>query len=269
MAKLYYRYGAMNCGKTTSLLQVAHNYEEKGMNVVLIKPLIDTKGKNKVVSRIGLKRVVDILLSKEDAITDKINTSDTHAIIVDEAQFLTSEQVDELYNITKEYDIPVLCYGLRTDFQMVGFSGSTRLLQIADDIEELKTICRCGSKATHNLRLIDGKPVFDGEQVVIDNSEEVEYEAVCGNCYLELKRGISTRKKYLVMIQDEWNNLYYMGEYDKLNDSLADINDFISVYDVQIDELEEYAGSFSYVFDKEIVTPDETIIMVRGFILEK
>ena len=138
MSKLYFRYGAMNCGKTTALLQVAHNYEERGMKVILIKPLIDTKGENKVVSRLGVDRKVDILLSSEDNIMKYLKTFDINAIIVDEAQFLTQKQVDELYIITKEYDIPVLCYGLRCDFQMKGFTGSTRLLEIADDINVVR-----------------------------------------------------------------------------------------------------------------------------------
>ena len=139
MSKLYFRYGAMGSGKTSALLQVAYNYEQKGMHIVLIKPQIDTKGDNKVVSRIGLDREVDILLGADDKILQKMQPAKPDAIIVDEAQFLTPKQVDELYGITKEYDVPVLCYGLRADFRMQGFPGSTRLLQIADDIEELKT----------------------------------------------------------------------------------------------------------------------------------
>ena len=187
MSKLYFRYGAMNCGKTSALLQVAHNYEEKGMNVVLVKPKLDTKAEDKVSSRIGLERKVDILLGSDDVLMDKMSVEKPHAIIVDEAQFLTEKQVDELYYITKIYDVPVLCYGLRADFKMQGFEGSTRLLQIADDIEEMKTICNCGSKATQNIRKINGQVVFNGEQVVIDNSDKVEYESVCGKCYLKLK----------------------------------------------------------------------------------
>lgn len=187
MSKLYFRYGAMNCGKTSALLQVAHNYEEKGMNVVLVKPKLDTKAEYKVSSRIGLERKVDVLLDSTDALMDKMSAEKPHAIIVDEAQFLTEKQVDELYYITKIYDVPVLCYGLRADFKMQGFEGSTRLLQISDDIEEMKTICKCGSKATQNIRKINGQVVFNGEQVVIDNSDKVEYESVCGKCYFKLK----------------------------------------------------------------------------------
>ncbi len=188
MSKLYFRYGAMGSGKTAALLQVAHNYEQKGMNVVVVKPSIDTKGQDRVVSRIGIERTVDVVLGPNDRLIDKMEPAKPHAIIVDEAQFLTRAQVNELYIMTKQYDIPVLCYGLRCDFQMYGFEGSIRLLEIADDIEELKTICKCGSKATQNLRLINGEPVFEGEQVVIDDHAKVEYEGVCGKCYLKSRK---------------------------------------------------------------------------------
>ncbi len=188
MSKLYFRYGAMNSGKTTALLQVAHNYEEKGMHPIIIKPLIDTKGNNKVISRIGIERAVDYLIASDYNIEENINLVGIDAIIVDEAQFLTREQVEQLYRITKYYSIPVLCYGLRCDFQMQGFPGSTRLLEIADDLEELKTICSCGRKATQNLRLINGKPIFEGEQVEIDNQNDIKYDSVCGRCYFDLQR---------------------------------------------------------------------------------
>ncbi len=189
MSKLYFRYGAMNCGKTTALLQVAHNYEEQGMTVLLIKPSIDTKGDDTVVSRLGISRKVDVLLQPNDTIIPYLPDRDiqVNAIIVDEAQFLTPAQVDELYFISKTLNIPVLTYGLRCDFQMKGFPGSIRLLEIADDLEELKTICSCGKKATQNLRLVNGRPVFTGEQVSIDNQDDVKYCSVCGDCYLKLK----------------------------------------------------------------------------------
>lgn len=190
MSKLYFRYGAMGSGKTAALLQVAHNYEQKNMKVILIKPSIDTKGDSKVVSRIGISREVDIILEPNDSVMEKMFPEKPYAIIIDEAQFLTPEQVEELYLMTKAYDVPVLCYGLRCDFQMKGFPGSTRLLEIADDLEELKTICECGSKATQNIRRVNGTPVFEGEQVVIDDHTQVEYEGVCGKCYLKLSRKI-------------------------------------------------------------------------------
>lgn len=190
MSKLYFRYGAMSSGKTAALLQVAHNYERQGMTVVLVKPSVDTKGNEKVVSRLGIEREVDIVLAPNEELLTRMKPVKPHAIIVDEAQFLTVAQVDELFLISKKYDIPVLCYGLRCDFQMQGFEGSTRLLLVADDIEELKTICPCGSKATQNLRLVNNEPVFEGEQIVIDDHTKVEYEGVCGKCYLRLRRKI-------------------------------------------------------------------------------
>lgn len=193
MSKLYFRYGAMNSGKSTAILQVAHNYEEKGMKILLIKPSIDTKGDRNIVSRLGVEKEVDILLTPNDTILNSMSEQlssvfKPSAIIVDEAQFLMPLQVDELYEITKIYDIPVLCYGLRCDFQMRGFPGATRLLEISDDIEELKTICKCGKKATQNIRLINGNLVFDGKQIEIDNQDNIQYESVCGGCYLKLKR---------------------------------------------------------------------------------
>ena len=187
MSKLYFNYGAMNSGKSTALLQVAHNYEQQGMKVLIIKPAIDTKAEDRVSSRLGIERKVDILLTKSGRIVNEMKDV-PNAILVDEAEFLTRKQVDKLYAITKEYDVPVLCYGLRTDFQSKGFEGATRLLELADDIKELKTICKCGSKATHNLRLVNNVPTFVGKQVEIDNQETVEYESVCGKCYLKLKK---------------------------------------------------------------------------------
>ena len=188
MSKLYFRYGVMSSGKTAALLQVAHNYEEKGMEIVLIKPAIDTKGEDKVTSRLGIERPVDILLKKDERVLDRVPIEKPNAIIVDEAQFLTPKQVEELYAITKVYDIPVLAYGLRCDFQMNGFPGASRLLELADDIEELKTICKCGKKATQNIRTYNGVPTFDGDQIVIDGTLDVQYDSVCGRCYMKLRR---------------------------------------------------------------------------------
>ena len=188
MSKLYFRYGAMNSGKTAALLQVAHNYEEKGMKVVVIKPSIDTKGDDKVTSRLGIERKVDVILAPEEGIMEHMVLNKPDAIIVDEAQFLTFDQVDELYAITKTFDVPVLAYGLRCDFQMKGFPGASRLLELADDIEELKTICACGKKATQNLRLINGEPTFEGSQVAIDGTDNITYDSVCGECYLRWRR---------------------------------------------------------------------------------
>ncbi len=186
MAKLYFRYGSMNCGKSTAIIQVAYNYEEKGFKVLLIKSSLDTKGDNKIVNRNNLSRQVDVLLPPNMPVSPYIK-DDIAAILVDEAQFLSPNQVDELYSISKFKNIPVICYGLRCDFTMKGFPGATRLLEIADSIEELKNICKCGRKATQNLRLINNIPTFEGNQVVIDGTDQVTYESVCGKCYLEIK----------------------------------------------------------------------------------
>ena len=190
MAKLYFRYGAMNCGKTTLLLQTAYNYEERGMKALIFKPQIDTKGNDNIVSRLGITRKIDYSLKPSDKISSYLDENNLPAaIIVDEAQFLTTEQVDELYIISKKLNIPVLTYGLRNDFLMNTFEGAARLLALADSIEELKTICRCGRKATQNMRFLNGKPVFEGESILIDGTSSIVYESVCGKCYLE-KRGI-------------------------------------------------------------------------------
>ena len=187
MAKFHFRYGAMNAGKSTILLQTAYNYEEKGKKVVLIKPSVDTKGDEKIVSRIGLERKVDYLIGDNDSIISKLgdNLSSLSCILVDEAQFLKRKQVDELFYISKIMNIPVIAFGLRTDFKSNGFEGSIRLLELADALEEMPTICQCGKKARFNARKVDGKFTFDGDSIVIDDKAEVEYESLCGTCYIE------------------------------------------------------------------------------------
>lgn len=187
MAKFHFRYGAMNAGKSTILLQTAYNYEEKGKKVVLLKPSVDTKGDEKIVSRIGLERKVDYLIGDNDSIISKLgdNISSLSCILVDEAQFLKRKQVDELFYISKIMDIPVIAFGLRTDFKSNGFEGSIRLLELADALEEMPTICRCGKKARFNAREVDGKFIFDGDSILIDDKAEVKYESLCGTCYIE------------------------------------------------------------------------------------
>ena len=194
MAKLYFRYGAMNSGKSTALLQAAYNYEERDQSVVLAKPRIDTKGDQTIVSRLGVTRAVDFTIDETDDIYARfqahraallrVRQRDVSCLLVDEAQFLTPSQVDDLLRIAIREDIPVLAYGIRTDFQTVAFPGSRRLLEIAHSLEELKTICRCGRKAVFNARSIDGVFVFDGDQVAIDGVD-VTYESLCGACYLD------------------------------------------------------------------------------------
>ena len=194
MSKLYYRYGAMNSGKTTLLLQVAHNYEERGMKVLILKPKIDTKGEDTIVTRIGLKRKVDHLIEKDEKIINYLNTIDKDivCILVDESQFLSRDQVDELFMFTKLKDISVICYGLRSDFKTMSFPGSLRLFEIADVMEELYTICRCGKRAKFNGRVVNGEFTSSGSQVAIDGENEVSYESLCGKCYLEKVLGITS-----------------------------------------------------------------------------
>jgi len=192
MAKLYFRYGAMNSGKSTALMQVAHNYKERGMESVLLKPYIDTKGGDTVVSRLGISKDVDIKVKNEDNILALLDNyiadkGDVHCILVDEVQFLKKNHIDQLLELAVVKQIPVICYGLRTDFQMNGFEGSERLLLIAHSVEELKTICSCGRKALVNARKINGKFVFEGSQVAIDGEHDVEYEAVCPECYFKFR----------------------------------------------------------------------------------
>lgn len=204
MSKLYFRYGAMNCGKTTALLQVAHNYEERGQTVVLIKPKIDKKGKQCVVSRLGVKRSVDLLLGENDHPIYEIKKWMNHVdcILVDEAQFLKSFQVDELYVIARLFHIPVICYGLRTSSELELFEGSARLLAIADKLEELVTICRCGRRANFNVRFDKhGKIIFgNGETVAIDGID-ASYESYCGTCHIEKVRGW-TKEKILEALEN-------------------------------------------------------------------
>lgn len=209
MAKLYFRYGAMNSGKTTSLLQTAHNYEERDQRVVLVKACVDTKGDDTVVSRLGVSRRVDVLLSARDDVRALVRAlapgrgagaqdgtgarrPAVDCVLVDEAQFLTPQQVDQLMELVLLDDVPVLAYGIRTDFRTESFPGSRRLLEIAHSLEELKTICRCGRKAVFNARRIGGDFVFDGDQVAIDGAD-VAYESLCGKCYLEAGGALSGR----------------------------------------------------------------------------
>ena len=199
MAKFHFRYGAMNAGKSTILLQTAYNYEEKGKKVILLKPSVDTKGDEKIVSRIGLERKVDYLIGDNDSIISILedNIISIDCILIDEAQFLKRNQVDELFYISKIMDIPVIAFGLRTDFKSNGFEGSIRLLELADALEEMPTICRCGKKARFNARKVDGKFTFDGDSIVIDDTSDVSYESLCGACYIEEQEKVLKKKKII------------------------------------------------------------------------
>lgn len=191
MSKLYFRYGAMNSGKSTALLQAAHNYEERGQRVLLAKPAIDTKGDKAIVSRLGVDRGVDFLVTPDANLREEFHREaaggeDVACLLIDEAQFLTPAQVDQALELAVLDGVPVLAYGIRTDFRTEGFPGSLRLLEIAHSLEELKTICRCGRKAMFNGRKLNGEFIFDGAQVAIDG-DQVTYESLCANCYLAEK----------------------------------------------------------------------------------
>ena len=185
MAKLYFFYGAMNSGKTTKILQCAYNYEEQGMRPIIMKPKIDTKGSEYIVSRIGSKRKVDFLIDNSENIYDIIVEKYTNVdlIIIDEAQFLTEKQVNELMDAVIDLDISIMCFGLRTDFLGNCFEGAKRLLAISHEISEIKTICECGHKAMFNVRLIDGKVQTKGESVAIDGEGKVTYTVACPRCF--------------------------------------------------------------------------------------
>ncbi|MBO5790244.1 MAG: thymidine kinase [Clostridia bacterium] len=186
MAKLYFMYGAMGSCKSAQALTTKFNYEERGMEVWLIKPAIDTRdGESVVKSRIGLSAPCEAIEKETDLYTTFVTEhSDADVVIADECQFLTEEQIDQLRRIVDEYDRPVLCFGLRTDFLCHLFAGSKRLFEVADSICEIKTICACGSKATVNARLdANMRIVTAGDQVMIGGNET--YIAMCHRCWRE------------------------------------------------------------------------------------
>ena len=193
MAKLYFKYGAMGSSKTAQALITKYNYEENDMKVWLIKPSADTRdGVNILRSRIGLQAEVEIA-TPDVNIYDRFAAGfagNCHAVIVDECQFLTPEQIDQLRAIVDDYNVPVMCFGLRTDFRTKLFPGSLRLMELADAIEEIKTMCDCGTKATVNARINDGYIVTEGAQVVLGGNDC--YIAMCHRCYI---RGIREHKK--------------------------------------------------------------------------
>ncbi len=184
MAKLYFKYGAMGSSKTAQALITKFNYEERGMKVWLIKPSVDIRdGTDLVKSRIGLSEVATVISASDDII--EIFTedySDVDVIIADECQFFASSQIDSLRAIVDEYDVPVMCFGLRTDFKTNMFPGSARLFELADSISEIKTVCDCGRKAIINARIdSDGRVITEGEQVMLGGNDS--YIAMCHKCY--------------------------------------------------------------------------------------
>ena len=190
MAKLHFKYGAMNSGKSDTLIKTAYNYDERGLATLTVKPALDTKGEDWVVARGGARRRVDVLAQPEDdlrsrihAVADQKGLRPLHCALVDESQFLQPAQIAQLLQVAKQDGISVICYGLRTDFRTRSFPGAARLLELADNIEKLPTMCRCGSQAEFNSRAVDGRFVFEGEQLAIDGAE-VAYESLCGPCFM-------------------------------------------------------------------------------------
>ncbi|MEO0508734.1 MAG: thymidine kinase [Verrucomicrobiota bacterium] len=188
MAKVYFYYSAMNAGKSTGLLQSSHNYRERGMHTLLLTPEIDQRdGYGKIASRIGLSADAHVFASKTDLlqlIEGLHAAQELSCVLVDEAQFLTTKQVQQLCLVADSLSVPVLCYGIRTDFQGKLFEGSAALLGWADNLIELKTICHCGRKATMNLRTdAEGNPINKGEQVDIGGNER--YVAMCRKHFME------------------------------------------------------------------------------------
>ena len=193
MAKLYFKYGAMGSSKTAQALITKYNYEENDLSVWLLKPSADTRdGKSILKSRIGLEAEVEIVPPETDILElfQRVKLGKCDVIIVDECQFLTQEQIDQLRTIVDEHNIPVMCFGLRTDFQTKLFPGSLRLMEVADTIQEIKTICDCGAKATVNARIdSQGHIVTQGAQVFLGGNDS--YIAMCHKCYV---KGIQEHK---------------------------------------------------------------------------
>ena len=193
MAKLYFKYGAMGSSKTAQALITKYNYEENDMKVWLIKPSADTRDGAQVLrSRIGLEATVEVIPPETDVYARFLGTRvrSCDVIIVDECQFMTEKQIEQLRAIVDEQSIPVICFGLRTDFLTRLFPGSRRLMELADCIEEIKTMCDCGSKATVNARISDGYIVTEGAQVVLGGNDS--YIAMCHRCYVN---GIREHRK--------------------------------------------------------------------------
>lgn len=182
MARLWYRYAAMNAGKTSSLLQVAHNYEENGEQVLLLTSALDDRdGSGIISSRIGLKREAETY-SRATDFAERLKDVDVACVLIEEAQFLTPDQVRQLHRWVHTRNVPVMCFGLRSDFLGNAFPGAATLLTLADNIEEIRTACRCGKKATMNIRIDEtGERVKDGDQVLIGGNSR--YRQVCARCF--------------------------------------------------------------------------------------
>lgn len=191
MAQLRFFYGAMKGGKSSILIPTAYNLKENNQRVLIVKPKVDSKGGNYIVSRAGISLEVSLWIDKNDSFLNDNNLSlifESDTILVDEVQFLTKEQIEELWIITKKLNVQVIGFGLKTNFQSELFEGSKRLLELADDISEMPIIplCKCGEKARFNARMINGKYMIDGDECIIDGSnQDITYIPICGNCFLK------------------------------------------------------------------------------------
>lgn len=196
MAKLYFRHGTMSSGKTLILLAVAHAYEQQGKRVLLLKPSLDTRFRKEIVrSRAGLEKDADVLVDGHTVLSPEL-LEGVHCLLVDEAQFLAPAFVEHLRDVTLRFNIPILCYGLRTDFQTRLFPGSQRLMELADSIEEVKTTCHtCNRKAVFNMRLHNGTPTLQGGQVEL--GLEDKYQSACARCYQSLLQGKGTLGRFV------------------------------------------------------------------------
>ncbi len=199
MAKLYFRYSTMAAGKSLDLLKVSYNYKEKNQDVLLFTSYLDDRyGDGLIKSRVGLEEKASIINEKLDIYDHVKNLREwPDCILIDEAQFLTKEHIMQITNVVDKLNVPVICYGLRSDYRAEPFEGSIYLMLYADIIEELKTICKCGKKASMNLRVVDDVPVFEGEQIAIGGNES--YIAVC-------------RKHYKLAIKEK---AYYERKHDQ------------------------------------------------------
>ena len=184
MAKLYFRYGTVGSAKTLNLLAVAYNYRQQGKQVVLIKPDVDTRfGRDSIKSRAGLEMSVDIVVAPDTKLLER-PWENIHCVLVDEAQFLSAAHIDELRQITLQKNIPIICYGLRTDFRSRLFAGSARLMELSDSIEEVKATCHfCNRKSIMNLKHVNGEATLEGPAVQL-GAEETYYPS-CYKCYVE------------------------------------------------------------------------------------
>lgn len=216
MAKLYFKFGAMGSSKTANALMTRFNYIEKGRNVLLLKPSVDTRdGKTTIGSRIGLSAEADVVYPDtniEDFVFERNKSSKTDVIIVDECQFLTKEQVYQLKNISSFWNIPVLCYGLRTNYKLQLFEGSKALFELADSISEIKSICSCGEKAIINARIDEnGNVITTGDEIDIGGNEK--YTGMCYKCW---KKALNQNPNSVTKNHHTVEFISYDGEYPNL-----------------------------------------------------